>query len=110
MKKKLIALVVALAIPTSAFAAEHGSITMIRDGITPMVVEDAGGGTWDHDFSVDQPYRHWSNYNHTSKTHKSSAGNLFTTVSSEWKSSTEGWTYATCSDTLFGNTANWDTK
>lgn len=112
MKKRFFALIIGavLLIPTANAFAESGSVTMTRNGITPMVVESAGGGTWDHGFSSSSPYEHWSNYDHTEKTHMSSAGNFHSTVSSEWNSATEGWTYARCADTLWGNTANWNTK
>lgn len=114
MKRKLIALTVGavLLIPgANVFAkAEHGTVNMDRNGFTTMTIENAGGGYWDHDFSLSFPYIHWSNYNHTSKTHKSSAGNLTQTVSSQWALSTGGMTFASISDTATGNTANWDTK
>lgn len=66
----------------------------------------AGGGefwvTWGAD-------RHWSNYNHPSKTHRSSASNKYKTERSDWMSPGD-LASVWVKSTLTGNKANWATK
>ncbi|MCY9186119.1 lactococcin 972 family bacteriocin [Bacillus halotolerans] len=97
---------------SSSDEATHGEVNLdeTRDLIQIMKLTKtkAGGGTWYHGFEDDQVK---SNYNHTKKTHKSSAqagGERF--FSSKWKKKDEGYTYASVYQTLWGNRAFWDTK
>lgn len=82
--------------------------TPVRDGIKALVSESAGGGSWDHGFiGIKSVY---SDYNHTGKTHRSSASNFRSTDRAPWKSKYGGWTYASIAQSLWGNKANWNTK
>ncbi|MBC1485603.1 lactococcin 972 family bacteriocin [Listeria seeligeri] len=72
----------------------------------PLLKASAGGGTFTVKWGGD---RHWSNYNHSKKTHRSSASNNRATERSEWKSKgklASVW----IKSSLSGNKANWATK
>ncbi|XAK55381.1 lactococcin 972 family bacteriocin [Bacillus inaquosorum] len=121
MKKKVFASMVlgaallvssSVVFASSSDEATHGEVNLdeTRDLIQVMKLtkEKAGGGTWYHGFEGGQTK---SNYNHTKKTHKSSAaagGERY--FSSKWKKKDEGYTYASVYTTLWGNRAFWDTK
>jgi len=91
--------------------ATHGEINLdeTRDlyNITKLTRSKAGGGTWYHGIE-----KGWvkSNYNHTKKTHKSSAAAGQRFFSAKWKSKNEGYTYASVAEVLWGNKCFWDTK
>ncbi|WP_048627331.1 lactococcin 972 family bacteriocin [Listeria ivanovii] len=72
----------------------------------PLLKASARGGTFTVKWGGD---RHWSNYNHPTKTHRSSASNRRATVRSGWM--TKGkLASAWIKSSLTGNKANWDTK
>ncbi|EFN3772433.1 Lmo2776 family bacteriocin [Listeria monocytogenes] len=65
-----------------------------------------GGGTFWVTWGQD---RHYSNYQHTKKTHRSSASNYRATERSSWKAKNNLAT-AWIKSSLWGNKANWATK
>ncbi|PZF90749.1 lactococcin 972 family bacteriocin [Listeria ivanovii] len=72
----------------------------------PLLKASAGGGKFWVKWGGD---RHWSNYNHSTKTHRSSASNNRATEYSGWKSKgrlASVW----IKSSLWGNKANWSTK
>ncbi|MCI3196894.1 lactococcin 972 family bacteriocin [Bacillus atrophaeus] len=119
MKKKVLAPIVlgiALLGGQAAFASpsddvNHGEINLdeSRDLMHAMKLTKtkAGGGTWYHGFEGGFVK---SNYNHTKKTHKSSAAAGQRFFESKWKKKNEGYTYASVAETFFGNKAFWNTK
>ncbi|EAF1045067.1 lactococcin 972 family bacteriocin [Listeria monocytogenes] len=68
--------------------------------------QSAGGGTFWVTWGQD---RHYSNYQHTKKTHRSSASNYRATERSSWKAKNNLAT-AWIKSSLWGNKANWATK
>ncbi|MBC1490170.1 lactococcin 972 family bacteriocin [Listeria sp. FSL L7-1485] len=73
---------------------------------SPQLFKAAGGGTFWVKWGGD---RHWSNYNHPKKTHRSSASNYRATARSSWKSKgklASVW----IKSSLWGNKAYWATK
>ncbi|KAA6446897.1 lactococcin 972 family bacteriocin [Bacillus swezeyi] len=96
---------------SSADESTHGEVNLdeTRDLIklAKLTKSYVGGGTWYHGFD-----KGWvkSNYNHTKKTHRSSAMAGSRYFTSEWKAKDEGYTYASVAEVLFGNRAFWDTK
>ncbi|EEU7817493.1 Lmo2776 family bacteriocin [Listeria monocytogenes] len=68
--------------------------------------QSAGGGTFRVTWGQD---RHYSNYQHTKKTHRSSASNYRATERSSWKAKNNLAT-AWIKSSLWGNKANWATK
>lgn len=68
--------------------------------------QSAGGGTFWVTWGQD---RHYSNYQHTKKTHRSSASNYRATERSSWKAKNNLAT-TWIKSSLWGNKANWATK
>ncbi|MCD2253978.1 lactococcin 972 family bacteriocin [Listeria marthii] len=68
--------------------------------------QSTGGGTFWVTWGQD---RHYSNYQHTKKTHKSSASNYRYTESSPWKTKNK-LASVWIKSSLWGNKANWTTK
>ncbi|WP_186319556.1 lactococcin 972 family bacteriocin [Bacillus pumilus] len=119
MKKKVLASIVlglGLLGGQATFASQsndvnHGEVNLdeTRDLISTMKLTKSkpGGGTWYHGFEGGYVK---SNYNHTKKTHRSSAKAGQRYFSAKWKKKNEGYTYASVAETLWNNAAYWDTK
>ncbi|MFP9131062.1 lactococcin 972 family bacteriocin [Niallia sp. BSM11] len=136
MKKIVSSLVVCACLGVSAISASAASSTNIKEGSAVNLdsflasspegtiklsssstkgvfsiakasnVQEAGGGTFWVEWGGD---RHWSNYNHPTKTHRSSASNKKFTERSAWESK-EDLASVWIKSTLTGNKANWATK
>lgn len=66
----------------------------------------AGGGSWD--YGTNQ-FKTWSNFNHNTKIHRSTAQSNAATSATGWtpaRTSSNAWVFST----LGGNKAFWDTK
>ncbi|EAE7094182.1 lactococcin 972 family bacteriocin [Listeria monocytogenes] len=131
MKKKVCVLAIALLTvlsPMGALAAQNlnegetsldslmsanktGEKVIFSDTTTgkkPLLkaAQSAGGGTFWVTWGQD---RHYSNYQHTKKTHRSSASNYRATERSSWKAKNNLAT-AWIKSSLWGNKTNWATK
>ncbi|MBC2375504.1 lactococcin 972 family bacteriocin [Listeria welshimeri] len=71
-----------------------------------LKASSAGGGTFWVTWGQD---RHYSNYQHSKKTHRSSASNYRATEKSSWKTKNNLAT-VWIKSSLWGNKANWATK
>lgn len=113
MKKKLIALAVAatLIIPAASVYAKtsthSGSAQISNSKISPLTVENVGGGVWDYGYTGTRIY---SDYYHAGAVHSAAVCNWNNSiVSSGWiNPGTDA--YANCESSLWGNQAFWNTK
>lgn len=86
--------------------ALSAAVTLGAVSPASAVKEKVGGGSWEHGFSGVMVY---SNYYHSTKTHRSSVTTQFDYYSSGWKSAGLV-SYASLQSSLQGNQANWDVQ